>query len=183
MSETIRAVLPAFYQTLILYVLLIVGVRTLGRRQTGQLTALDLLIVLLLGSAVETALIGPSPKPTRELFHDPNTSLLAGLVSAGTLLLANYAFGRLLRRNRLLRRLVTGGTLILVHDGNIVPQNLRRAGMTEADLKHALRASGYISPEEARFAVMEINGEIHVLPAGIEIRRKPATRAPQGDGG
>jgi uncharacterized membrane protein YcaP (DUF421 family) len=161
------SVLPAFVNTTVIYLLLIIGIRTLGRRQAGQLSALDLLVILLLGSAVETALIGPKPptdpKPTGELFHDPNTSLLAGIVSAGTLLLVNFVLGHLLRRSRRLRRLISGGTLILVHNGQVVQENLHRAGLSEADLAHTLRSRGCASPSEARFAIMEPNGEVHVL--------------------
>ena len=170
--ETIHAAIPTLVNTLLIYVLLIVSIRTVGRRQTGQLTALDLLIVLLLGSAVETALIGPSPQPTKELFHDPNVSLFAGLVSAGTLLLANRVLGTLLSRSKRLRHLVTGGPLILVHDGQLVQENLRRAGLTEADILHALRMRGFASPKEVSFAVLEPNGEIHALARNTPVRRK-----------
>lgn len=173
--ETIRAAAPAALNTLVIYVLLIVGIRTLGRRQTGQLTALDLLIVLLLGSAVETAMIGPAPSGSgsKELFHDPNVSLVAGLISAGTLLLANRFLATLMSRSKRLRHLVVGGPLILVHDGALVHENLRRAGLTEADTLHALRSRGFASPAEVCFAVLEPNGEIHALERHTAVRRKP----------
>jgi uncharacterized membrane protein YcaP (DUF421 family) len=175
--DAIRSLLPAFFNTLAIYVLLIVGIRTLGRRQTGQLTALDLLIILLLGSAVETALIGPSPKPSNELFHDPNTSLAAGLVSAGTLLLANATLGRLIRRSKWLRHLIAGGPLLLVHDGQVVQENLRRAGLTEEDLRHALRGRGFAEPSEVRCALLEPNGEIDAVDFSAPPGRSPGIPA------
>lgn len=164
MYAIVRPLIPAFVNTLVVYTFLIALLRLAGRRQMGQLTGLDLLIILLLGSAVETALIGPSPAPTRALFHDPNTSLAAGLVSAGTLLLANRLFSMVLRRYRRLRHLVAGGPIILIHNGRLVVSHLRRAGMTEADLFEALREHGYAEIEQIRFAVLESNGEVHVVP-------------------
>jgi uncharacterized membrane protein YcaP (DUF421 family) len=162
---------PAFTNTLVIYLLIILGIRTLGRRQTGQLTALDLLIVLLLGSAVETAMIGPAPGPSKELFHDPNVSLAAGLLSAGTLLVANRVLGQLMVRSKRLRHLIVGAPIILVHDGVIVHENMRRAGFTEADAMQALRSRGYSSPEEVCFAVLEPNGEFHAMPRQTLVRR------------
>src|SRR5258708_25939630 len=173
--ETLRSALPALQNTVIIYVLLIIGIRTLGRRQTGQLTALDLLIVLLLGSAVETSLIGPAKGSAKGLFHDPNVSLLAGIVSASTLLVINRLFGWLMSRSRRMRHLLSGGPLLLVHNGKYVQENLRRAGMTDADMLHALRGSGFAAPEEVCFALLEPNGEIHALERHAPVLRKPPT--------
>lgn len=171
MKDLIAAI-PACINTFMIYVLLIIGLRVMGRRQTGQLSALDMLIILLLGSAVETALIGPNSEPTKDLFHAPNTSLIAGLVSASTLLICNRIFGILLSKSKKLRHLVTGGTLILVHNGRIIQDNLYRAGMTEANLLQMLRSRGHASPEEARYAVLEPNGEVHVLPLRTTSKEK-----------
>lgn len=171
MEATLHGMGYAVLNTLVIYVLLIAGVRTLGRRQAGQLTALDLLIVLLLGSAVETALIGPSQKTTTELFHDPNVTLPAGLASATTLLCANWTVDRLLRRSRRFRHWVCGGCLLLVHGGKPVSDNLRRAGMTEANLLQALRAHGFASARDAEYVVLEPNGETHVLSCDVHARR------------
>lgn len=169
--KELAALIPALVNTAIIYILLIAGIRVMGRRQTDQLSALDLLIILLLGSAVETALIGPKPGPSKELFHDPNTSLQAGLVSAATLMIINRLLGNWLRRSKRFRHLISGGTLILVHNGRVVQEHLYRAGMTEANLLQTLRSRGYISPEEAFCAVLEPNGEVHVVPRRVKLHR------------
>src|ERR1700720_712131 len=91
--------------TTVIYLFLILGLRLIGRRQLGQLTVLDLVVVLILGSAVETAMI-----------HG-DLSLPAGLVSAGTLMVLNRLVTEIFRRNKRLRHAVGGGPVLLVHDG------------------------------------------------------------------
>jgi uncharacterized membrane protein YcaP (DUF421 family) len=139
--------------TAALYLFLIVMLRVLGRRQLGQLTVIDLVVVLLLGSAVETAMI-----------HG-NTSLPVGLVSAATLLILNRVLTMLFLRHRGLAQLVNGGPVLLVHNGRVLDEHLVRAGMTHADLLEALRARGYTGPEGIRTAVLETDGTVSVVGA------------------
>jgi len=144
--------LEAVGATTVVYVFLIAGLRLLGRRQLGQLTVLDLVVVLVLGSAVETAMI-----------HG-DTSLRVGLVSAATLLILNRLLTLLLVHSRRFRHLVNGGPKLLVHRGAILDEHLVRAGMTEEDLVEALRARGYEGPEGVRAAVLETDGTVSVVP-------------------
>jgi len=145
-------VLEAVGATTVVYVFLIAGLRLLGRRQLGQLTVLDLVVVLVLGSAVETAMI-----------HG-DTSLPVGLASAATLLILNRLVTLLLLRSGRLRHLVNGGPVLLVHHGEIVEEHLVRAGMTEEDLIEALRGRGYEGPRGVRAAVLETDGTVSVVP-------------------
>jgi uncharacterized membrane protein YcaP (DUF421 family) len=144
--------LEAVGATTVVYVFLIAGLRLLGRRQLGQLTVLDLVVVLVLGSAVETAMI-----------HG-DTSLRVGLVSAATLLILNRLLTLLLVHSRRFRHLVNGGPILLVHRGAILDEHLVRAGMTAEDLVEALRARGYEGPEGVRAAVLETDGTVSVVP-------------------
>jgi len=138
--------------TAVIYGVVIFLLRLAGRRQLGQLTAIDLVVFLTLGSAVETAMI-----------HG-DTSLAAGLVSAATLLLLNFGLNRVLLRSRRLRHLVGGGPILLVHDGRLVDEHLRRVGLTDQDVDEALRARGYASRADVRDAVLETDGTINVIP-------------------
>src|SRR5262245_25675484 len=156
--------LIVFIHTVVIYAFLIVCLSLLSRRQIAQLTAIELLIILVLGSAVETAMVAG------------NTSLAAGLVSAGTLLLANRLLTLLLARWRWLRRLIVGGPLILVRDGRLVPRNLRRAGLTEDDVLAGIRERGYASLDEVRFGVLEIDGSIAVVPVEAPTHRGRVVR-------
>jgi uncharacterized membrane protein YcaP (DUF421 family) len=139
--------------TATIYLFLIVILRLAGRRQLAQLSALDLVVVLLLGSAVETAMI-----------HG-DLSLPAGLVSAGTLLVVNRALTQVFLLSPRLGQLVNGGPILLVHDGHVLDEHLRRVGLTAPDLAEALRSRGFDGTRDVRDAVLETDGTISVVEA------------------
>ena len=144
--------LPVALHTIAIYAFLMFMLRAVGRRQMGQLTVIDLVITILLGSAVETAMV------------NGNTSLQAGLVCAATLLFLNRVFAVTFTRSRRLRYLAGGGAILLVHDGKLVQEHLRAAGLTEADVLEALREREQPGLEHIKFAALERNGAINVVP-------------------
>lgn len=148
----IGAVLQAIGSTAFIYLFLVVTLRLLGRRQLGQLTVIDLVVVLVLGSAVETSMI-----------HG-DTSLRVGIASAVTLLVVNRVLTVLLLRHRRLRHLVNGGPILLVHQGHIIDEHLKRVGLTTPDLLEALRGQGYDALVDVHAAVLETDGAISVIP-------------------
>ena len=148
---TTTSLLEVSGSTALIYLVLLVALRVAGRRQLDQLSVVDLTVVLVLGSAVETAMI-----------HG-NVTLAAGITSAATLLLVNRALTWLFLRSKRLRHLVGGGPVLLVHDGVPVDSHLRRVGMTPADLLEAVRGRGYASLAEVRAAVLETDGTVSVL--------------------
>lgn len=155
---------PVALNTVVVYAFLILLVRLFGRRQLGQLTVIDLLVIILLGSAVETAMI------------NGNTAIRAGLLSAGTLLVLNFLLNKLLYRFKRLRHLVGSGPLIIVHDGRFVHENLKRAGLTEEDALEALRAREQPSVEGVKFAVLEVDGTVNVVPREATVRSSKPLR-------
>jgi uncharacterized membrane protein YcaP (DUF421 family) len=136
----------------VIYVFLLTLLRIFGRRQLAQLTTLDLVVVLLLGSAVETTMIRGY------------VVIAAGLVSAGSLLLMNAILTRLMLWSRRFRHLVGGGPVLLVNHGVVVEEHLRRAGLTLHDLAEALRSQGFGSTGDVRAAVLETDGTLSVIP-------------------
>lgn len=137
--------------TAAIYLFLIVAIRLFGRRQLGQLSSIDLLVVILLGSAVETAMV------------KSNTSLKAGLVSAITLLVLNRAITLLMLKSRRFSHLVGAGPMLLVHNGHFVEENMKRVGMTKSDVVEAMRGRECSSIKNIKYAVFEPDGEINVV--------------------
>ncbi len=152
MSDSPLALLRIAAQTVVIYLGLIVGLRLIGRHQMAELTLVDYLIIALLGSAVETGLYGGSG------------SLAAGLVSVTVLLLTNRGLALVINRVPAVRRGLVGTPVVLVHDGQLIPAHLRAEGMTREDLLQGIRRRGYDQLEDVRFAVLEVDGRISVVP-------------------
>lgn len=152
-SSSVGALLVVVGTTAGIYLFVIALLRVVGRRQLAQLSPLDLVVVLLLGSAVETAMI-----------HG-DVSLAAGLVSAATLLILNRLLTLVFLHAPRLSHLVNGGPILLVHDGAVIEEHLRRVGITQPDLDAALRSRGFAGPDAVRAAVLETDGSITVVGA------------------
>jgi uncharacterized membrane protein YcaP (DUF421 family) len=92
-------------RTLVVYAVVLVGLRLGGGRELGQLTPFDLVVILLVANAVQNAMVGP------------DTSLQGGLVAAATLLVVNAGVARLRFRSPRIRHLVEGVPVVLVQHG------------------------------------------------------------------
>ncbi|HLK14491.1 MAG TPA: YetF domain-containing protein [Fimbriimonadaceae bacterium] len=138
--------------TLLIYVWLILMLRFVGRRELALLTPIDLLLIVLLGSAVETSMVGAS------------TELPIGIVSALTLFVANRLITALFARFAWLRKAVGGQPVLIVHDGKIVEKQARRLGLSDEEILEALHEREQCRIEECRFAVFEPDGEINAVP-------------------
>jgi len=139
------------FRTGLVYLALLLGLRLTGKRQAGQMTPFDFLLLLLLANAVQNAMTGP------------DTSLEGGLVAAGTLFAANMVVAWVVRRSKNAQKLVEGNPTILIRHGKILSQNLAREGITIDDLLRSLREHGVETVEEVRSAILEVDGSVSVL--------------------
>ncbi len=140
----------------VVYVFLIVLLRLTGKRQVGQLAPFDLVLLLVLSNAVQNAMNGG------------DNSLLAGMVSAVTLVGLNYLMGVATFRSKKLEALVEGRPEILIHNGKLFEDVMRKARLTHHELNVSLREAGCTCVEDVRSAILENSGDISVVP------RRPA---------
>jgi uncharacterized membrane protein YcaP (DUF421 family) len=134
-----------------IYTLVIFGLRVTGKRQIGQLTPFDLVLLLLISNAVQNAMTGP------------DTSLLGGLIAAGTLLILNSTFGTWVRRSRFFQHLIEGSPTVLINNGHVIDSHLRKENIIYDELKQALREHGVLEFDDVRSAVLEVDGSISVI--------------------
>jgi uncharacterized membrane protein YcaP (DUF421 family) len=144
-------------KTVLIYFFLIGGLRLLGRRELGQMNIFDLILLIVLGNAVQNAMM-----------NNDNT-LCGGLIAATSLLVVNHLFNRAIRRSKRLERSMVGQAVLLVNDGHIVQQQMDRQGITHEQLMQALREHGMCAPSDARMCVLEVDGSISVVPASSEV--------------
>ncbi|HEX9437663.1 MAG TPA: YetF domain-containing protein, partial [Candidatus Limnocylindria bacterium] len=112
-----------------------------------------------------------------------NVSLTAGIAAAATLLVANAAVDRAGLRSAWLRDRIRGVPALLIHDGAVIPENLRRERIDEDELMQALREHGVDDIRSVKTAVLEVDGTISVIPAGAassRTKRRIRGRKPAG---
>lgn len=139
------------FRTGFIFLALLLGLRLTGKRQVGQMTPFDLLVLLLLANAVQNAMTGP------------DTSLAGGLVAAATLFILNMIIAWSVRRSAKAEQMIEGTPTILVRHGKIVNPNLAREGITKDDLLRSLREHGVDTVEEVRSAILEVDGTVSVI--------------------
>jgi len=134
------------------YVILLLMLRISGKRTVGQFSPFDMLVIVLLGTAVQNSLIGE------------DYSLLGGLLLAATLVGCNWIVGYLTARSPRLDRLVEGSPVLLARDGELYPSALRSQNLSRADIDEALREAGLNDIAHAALVTLEVDGAITVVP-------------------
>lgn len=138
-------------RSLIVYLFLLIMFRLLGKRQVGQMTSFDLIVLLILSNVLQNAMIGP------------DNSIIGGLIGASTVLAANWVLSRVTFENPRLERVIEGVPTVLIHDGKFVEANLRRETISKDDLLSNLRTQGCFDLNEVQTAVLEPSGKVSLL--------------------
>jgi uncharacterized membrane protein YcaP (DUF421 family) len=146
-------------KTAVIYVFLVVGLRLFGKRELGQLSLYDLVLVIILGNAVQNAMI-----------NNDNT-LGGGLVAATVLLSLNWGLNRVIARSRRGERILVGDPVLIVHDGQPLKQRMAREGITQDQLDAALREHGIGDVSDVHVAILESDGSISVIPRDARVLR------------
>lgn len=135
----------------VIYGLVMALVRISGKRAVGQFTPFDLVLLILIGNAVQNGINGG------------DNSLTGAAIMAVTLIVLNYAVALLTSRHRRFERMVEGEPVVLARDGRLFPQVLRRELVSHDDFAEALRVNGVEHVEDVALAMLETNGHITVL--------------------
>ncbi len=139
-------------RAVVVYVFLLILLRVTGKRQVGQLAPFDLVLLLVLSNAVQNSI------------NAGDNSLLGGLISAVALVILNYGVGYLSDRSKKLEALIEGRPVVVIHNGRLYDDAMRGLRLTHHELHAALRKEGCASVEDVRYAVLENNGTLSVIP-------------------
>jgi len=130
------------------YVVLIVFIRLTGRHQIGELSPVDLILLLILSESVQSSMIAG------------DESLIGGLIVAATLLLLNAAVNFMTYKSRRAEAIIDGKPEILIRYGKVIKSAASRARITEQELMSTLRKSGFFKLEDVKLAILEDDGTI-----------------------
>lgn len=135
----------------VVYFVLLAMIRMSGKRTMGQFTSFDMLLVVLLGNAVQNALLGK------------DTSVGGGMLLAATLISLNWVVGYFSARSEKVEALMEGTPVMLARDGQVYRDVLRKELISSADFEKALREQGCIELDDIKLAVLETNGHITIV--------------------
>ena len=168
--KTVNDALIIAGKTTVIYLFLVLGLRLLGKRELGQMNIYDLVLIIVLANAVQNSMVG-----------DDN-SLAGGIVAAITLLVLNRLFTIAMARSTGLEHAMVGGPVLILNDGELIPDRMRREGVTREQVLTALREHGLDSLDQAHMCVLEVDGSISVVPKDATVhntrRRFKTVRMP-----
>ncbi|HYH12341.1 MAG TPA: YetF domain-containing protein [Thermomicrobiales bacterium] len=136
-----------------IYVILMFIFRISGKRSLAQITTFDFVLLLVIGEATQQALLGD------------DFSVTNAVLVITTLIVIDIGLSLLQQRFSFLGPLMDDVPLVLVDDGNVLKERLKKSRISETDILHAARTSqGLENMEQIKYAVLERTGEISVIP-------------------
>ena len=156
-------VLEKIVRPMIVYLSLVVFLRIFGKRELAQLNPFDLVVLLSLSNTVQNAMIG-----------DDN-SVSGGIIGALSLLVINWLLTRVLFRTPRLNAALEGKETVLVRNGVVDKEAMKKEALTEMELLSVLHKQGFDSFREVEKCVLEPNGNFYM--EGITAMGDDAQRA------
>ena len=146
-------------KTTVIYLFLIVGLRLLGKRELGQMSVYDLVLIVVISNSVQNAMVGQ------------DVSLGGGLVAALVLLLVNRLLTWFMALNPKIEHWLAGAPVLIVRDGQLLEQPMRKEGVTRDQVLAAMREHGISDLEEVQMGVLEPDGAISIVTSESNIHR------------
>ena len=150
-----------FIRGALLYVVMIVTMRALGKRQLGEFEPYELAMTILLADLISSPM------------ESVGVPLLHGLLPVAAMFAVHGAITLASLRWDRFRALVSGKPALVINRGEIDQRELDRLCLSVADLLEGLRGAGYLDPSEVGTAIVEANGTITAFPTGAD--RPPKT--------
>lgn len=154
------AMATAFFRTVILYLLLVAALRLGGKRQIGELEPIELVLTLLISDLASVPM------------QDFGLPLLNGVIPIITLIALSTLFSAISLRCVRFRDLVCGQPALVIRDGKLYQETMRRNRLTLDELFEQMRGQGITNLNDVEYAILETNGRLSVLPRSD---RQPVT--------
>ncbi|WP_316783170.1 DUF421 domain-containing protein [Pedobacter frigiditerrae] len=138
-------------RSLAVYAFMLIAIRLTGKKEFSQLNTIDVVLILLISNAVQNAMVGN------------NTSLLGGLAAAAVLFMLNYILKKVAFKNKKIRELIFEHPEILIHNGKLNFDKLSHLGISDEELKEAMREHGVEHYKDVKLAIFEVDGNISII--------------------
>jgi uncharacterized membrane protein YcaP (DUF421 family) len=150
-------------RSIVIYLVFLIALRIFGKRELGQFTPFDLVLMLLVANALQPAMTGP------------DNSVTGGIVIVVTLFFFDRFVGQVLFRAPRLRHVLVGEPVPIAENGRWIEYALRKEGIDPDDRAQIIRKHGYEDVSQIRLALLETDGSVSIFPM------QPAPPADPGD--
>lgn len=151
----------SFVRTIILYILIIAALRAMGKRQVGELSPSEFVVTLLVSELATIPM------------QSTSVPLLHGVVPILTLLGLEIIISTVFIRYSRIRKIAVGKINILIENGKIKQDEMRKLRITLDELLEEIRLKGFLNISDIKYAILESNGELSVFPFS---KNDPVTR-------
>jgi uncharacterized membrane protein YcaP (DUF421 family) len=135
-------------RALFLYAFVVFVMRVLGRRELSSLTAVDLVLLIVLGDAIQQGLT------------QDDYSVTGAVIAVSTIGAIQVASSYLTFRSKRARKVIEGQPIVVIQDGKLLEDNLKRERLAEDDVAEEMRMQQIGSFDEVQWAILETNGQI-----------------------
>ena len=142
-------------RSVIVYLFVILAIRLFGKKELTQLSVVDLVFILLLSNSLQAAMIGQ------------NTTLVGGLIAAGSLFIVNWILKNLIYKSKKISETIQGSPILLVYQGKIFHKHLEKAQISHDELEASIREHGIKDISSVDLAILEVDGNISVLSSNF----------------
>lgn len=140
-------------RTIFLYIILIITVRIMGKKQVGELEPAELVVVFLLSELASIPM------------QDMNLPLMSSIVPIATLISLEILISILTLKSRFLRKLFQGKPAILINKGVLDEKEMKRQCYNLDEILEQIRQEGYSDVRDVEYAILENSGKISVIPS------------------
>jgi uncharacterized membrane protein YcaP (DUF421 family) len=134
-----------------LYAFVVLVIRVMGRRELSSLSAVDLVLLIVLGDAIQQGL-------TQDDYSVTGAVIAVSTIAAVQVLTSYLSF-----RSRGARRVLEGDPIVIVQDGKLIDGNLRRERLTEDEVAEEMRKQQIASVQQVEWGILESDGTISFI--------------------
>lgn len=153
------------FRTVVMFVVILVTMRILGKRQMGQLELNELVVAIMISELA----VSPITNPDHKLWH--------GIVPVMVLLVCELVIAYVCMKHDGIRRIIIGKPSIIIQDGTLNQKEMRKNRLTLTELSENLRTLGHTDIQTIKYAILEVGGTLSVLPFAEHC---PATHGAHG---
>lgn len=135
-----------------LYAFVVLLMRVTGRRELSTLSAVDLVLLIILGDAIQQGLT------------QDDYSVTGAVIAVSTIAALQVGSSYVSFRSRRVRRVLEGEPIVIVQDGKLIERNLKRERLTEDEIAEEMRAQQIATVEDVEWGILETNGTMSFIP-------------------